>query len=162
MFQSLLSPIRSRFDTSRFEDRGSSDQTSTANANLTHPQELLSPRSPLAWGVTSPALSVFGGRIRNTGTATPQHDYDDMANTEEFARDVLVELLRGTLEDMRVQSMGIWKGVTEEDLQRQVKVWSCSSSRVVFLMISFRSCAKFTVLCSRRLLRYVPRQRHAS
>ncbi len=124
MFQSLLSPIRSRFDTSRAQDNESNDQALPATTSHTNPQELLSPRSPLAWGVTSPALSVFGSQIAKFGTAPPQfhNDPEDMASTEEFARDVLVNIMRGTLEDMRVRSMGIGKGMTEGDLQAQAKV----------------------------------------
>jgi hypothetical protein len=125
MFQSLLSPIRSRFDTSRAQENASNDQALPATTSHTSPQELLSPRSPLAWGVTSPALSVFGGQIANFGTGPPQfshHDPEDMANTEEFARDVLVNIMRCTLEDMRVRSIGIGKGMTEGDLQAQAKV----------------------------------------
>jgi hypothetical protein len=45
-----------------------------------------------------------------------------MANAEEFARDVLVELMRGLLEDLRAQVSSTGKGGSEGDVQMQIKV----------------------------------------
>jgi hypothetical protein len=122
MFQSLLSPIRSRFETVRPQNaRGVNDETSAGNDGVTSPQgaSLLSPRSPLAWGVTSPALSVFGAGPLPPSSGT---DQGDMADAEEFARDVLVELMRGLLEDMRTRVSGNGKGISQDDVQAQIKV----------------------------------------
>ena len=123
MFQSLFSPIRSRFDTSRGQATSSSDQNDpTQPTYLTSPGEfsLLSPRSPLAWGVPSPALSVFGGNLASSSIG--RNDPEDMANAEEFARDVLVELMRSALEELRLRAVGDGVGINHGDLLAQVKV----------------------------------------
>lgn len=122
MFQSLLSPIRSRLETVRPQNLGGiNDESSTANDGITRPQvaSLLSPRSPLAWGVTSPALSVFGAQPLPQSSGT---DREDMTDAEEFARDVLVELMRGLLEDLRTRVSGNGKGISQDDVQAQIKV----------------------------------------
>src|SRR5258707_13261186 len=114
MFQSLLSPIRSRFEAVRPQNAGGVDGETSAGQD-----SLLSPRSPLAWGVTSPALSVFGAQPLPQSSGT---DRGDMADAEEFARDVLVELLRGLLEDLRSRVSGNGKGISQDDVQAQIKV----------------------------------------
>ncbi|KAF9531325.1 hypothetical protein CPB83DRAFT_848844 [Crepidotus variabilis] len=124
MFQSLLSPIVSRFDRSTSNDPN--DPTSPTNGNLTSPRgaSLLSPRSPLAWGLTSPALSGFGGQGGIGNSPVGGNEIEDMANAEEFARDVLVELMRGAVEDIRVQSAGTGTGISWDDIRGQIKVLS--------------------------------------
>lgn len=124
MFQSLLSPIRSRFEIVKSQNGNSGeaeDPRSTPHDSLTSTQgpSLLSPRSPMAWGVTSPALSVFGVQPIPASSGT---DQQDLANAEEFARDVLVEIMRGLLEDMRSRVSDIGKGVSQGDVQVQIKV----------------------------------------
>jgi len=125
MFQSLFSPIRSRFDTSKGQPTSSSDQNDPTQS-FTSPGELslLSPRSPLAWGVPSPALSVFGGQPCGniTSSSSGRNDPEDMANAEEFARDVLVELMRGALEELRLRAVGDGVGLNHGDILAQVKV----------------------------------------
>lgn len=116
MFQSLLSPIVSRFDRSISSTDDPNDTTTPSNGNLTSPrggQSLLSPRSPLAWGLHSPSLSGFGGRGGIDNSPVGGNEEDDMANAEEFARDVLVELMRAAVEDVRISS---------EDVNAQIKV----------------------------------------
>jgi len=117
MFQSLLSPIRSRFETVRPQNAGGINDETSAITDVQG--SFLSPRSPLAWGVTSPALSVFGAQPLQQSSGT---DREDMADAEEFARDVLVELLRGSLEDMRSRVSGNGNGISQDDVQDQIKV----------------------------------------
>jgi len=148
MFQSLLSPIRSRFEAVRPQNAGSVDGETSA---VTDGQgSLLSPRSPLAWGVTS-ALSVFGAQPLPQSSGT---DREDMADAEEFARDVLVELLRGLLEDMRSRVSGNGKGISQDDVQAQIKVGLQLPNRfhAPFLTVKSRSSQKFVVLCNKTLL----------
>jgi len=68
-----------------------------------------------------------------------------MANAEEFARDVLVELLRGALEELRLR-VGDGVGINHGDLLTQVKV--TMPSFVTFgchSLYLYRSFLKFTV-----------------
>jgi hypothetical protein len=118
MFRSILSPIRSRLDSVRPQN-GDANDPALADLPSQQSASLLSPRSPLAWGVTSPALSVFGVQPVSSSGGT---DREDMANAEEFARDVLVELMRGLLEDLRARMSSNGKGGSEADVQTQIKV----------------------------------------
>ncbi|KAJ3506661.1 hypothetical protein NLJ89_g6748 [Agrocybe chaxingu] len=110
MFQNLLSPLRSRFE----PPKSPTLPNDNGNASLNPPNETLtSPRSPLAgWSLTSPRLSVFGGsgagsaQTGLTGPWTGGSGAEDLMSPEEFARDVLVELMRGALEEMRVRAAG--------------------------------------------------------
>jgi hypothetical protein len=117
MFQTLLSPIRSRFDTVRLQHGDTSGQTFSATNDVLQGASLLSssPRSPLA----SPALSVFGAHSLPPSNG---RDQEDMANAEEFARDVLVELMRDLLGDFRTRVSGNGNGISQDDVQAQIKV----------------------------------------
>ena len=85
MFQTLLSPLRSRFDLSPRSPTFS-----------TGPESATTPRSPF---LTSPAgntpgsFGSFGSILGAEQEATP----------EEFARDVLIQLMRNAVEDMKIR-----------------------------------------------------------
>jgi len=78
MFQTLLSPLRSRFD--------------------------LSPRSPTFPAPTTPFLTSPPGNTSGSfGSFGSALGADQEATPEEFARDVLIELLSNAVEDMKIR-----------------------------------------------------------
>ncbi|KAH9476097.1 Beige protein-like protein 1 [Psilocybe cubensis] len=91
MFQTLLSPLRSRFDLS--------PRSPTFPANATE-----NPTSPprTAYSLTSPGNASFassGGFGTFGASLSPEQDI----TPEEFARDVLVELMRNSVEELKVR-----------------------------------------------------------
>ncbi|KAF4609487.1 hypothetical protein D9613_012349 [Agrocybe pediades] len=137
MFQSLLSPIRSRFDNATsprsptFPNNTSSPQSQAQSpaTPLSPPEQgqgnhltLASPRSPfaMAFGMGSPppppmtagssrsfgfasfGLSPGPGTGPSTGGGSrADHEADMQLDPEEFARDVLVQLMRNSVEEMK-------------------------------------------------------------
>jgi hypothetical protein len=95
MFQTLLSPLRSRFD--------------------------LSPRSPTfpASETTSPR-SLFSPALSSSGFANYRGEPD--ISPEEFARDVLIQLMRNTVEEMKT------RGAEPPDagMRGRIEVRSCN------------------------------------
>ncbi|KIM43842.1 hypothetical protein M413DRAFT_26133 [Hebeloma cylindrosporum] len=84
MFQTLLSPLRSRFD------------LSPRSPTFPGPESATTPRSPFftsPTGNTSGSFGTFGSALGAEQEATP----------EEFARDVLIQLMRNAVEDMKIR-----------------------------------------------------------
>ena len=66
---------------------------------------------------------MFGGSgAPSTGGINSGDGMDDLTSPEEFARDVLVELMRAAVEEMRVRAAGSGTGMNQEDVQAQIKV----------------------------------------
>ncbi|PPQ94175.1 hypothetical protein CVT25_003811 [Psilocybe cyanescens] len=111
MFQTLLSPLRSRFDLSprspTFPGNGTEQPTSP-------------PRS--AYSLTSPGNASFassGGFGSFSASLTPEQDI----TPEEFARDVLIELMRNSVEEMKVRGAE----ASEDGLRGRMEVRSILS-----------------------------------
>ena len=77
MFQTLLSPLRSRFD------------LSPRSPTFPVPESATTPRSPF----TSGSFGSFGSALGAEQEAAP----------EEFARDVLIQLMSNAVEDMKIR-----------------------------------------------------------
>lgn len=148
MLQSFLSPIRSRFDNVRLRNGDMNDPSSPDGPTSPHPASLLSPRSPFAWGVPSPALSVFGAQTLPQSSGT---DQEDMANAEEFARDVLVELMRGLLEDLRTRISSNGEHISPDDVQEQIKVGLRTHFTLYFSDFHCRFSQKYGASCDKTL-----------
>ena len=80
MFQTLLSPLRSRFD------------LSPRSPTFPAPESATTPRSPFLTS-TPGSFGSFGSALGVDQEATP----------EEFARDVLIQLMRNAVEDMKIR-----------------------------------------------------------
>ncbi|PPQ75051.1 hypothetical protein CVT24_010464 [Panaeolus cyanescens] len=100
MFQTLLSPLRSKFDLSpRSPQSGGFDGQ---NVNSPRSASLLSP-VPLAR--TNSGRSMSGG-LGSGGSGSWMGADDESMDPEEFAREVLIELMRAAVEEMKGVAFG--------------------------------------------------------
>ncbi|KAF8885379.1 hypothetical protein CPB84DRAFT_1837906 [Gymnopilus junonius] len=99
MFQTLLSPLRSRFDFSPRSPTSNGNSPSSEQQG----QTITSPRTPIS--ATSSRFSLVSPRTAGSGATSVLGGVAEQDVTpEDFARDVLIELMRNSVDDMKILS----------------------------------------------------------